>query len=106
MTGQFDPPWPTPNCTPTPTSLSSTAPAIPRSWPPRRPGWVWPALALTDHDGLYGVVRFAEAARALGLPTVFGAELTSGTGVGPSARVDRSHRSTRSGRHPPGGAGP
>jgi len=34
------------------------------------------ALALTDHDGLYGVVRFAEAARAVGLPTVFGAELT------------------------------
>ncbi len=34
------------------------------------------ALALTDHDGLYGIVRFAEAARAWGLPTVFGAELT------------------------------
>lgn len=32
-------------------------------------------LALTDHDGLYGVVRFAQAARDLGLPTVFGAEL-------------------------------
>ena len=34
------------------------------------------ALALTDHDGFYGVVRFAEAAPALGLPTIFGAELT------------------------------
>src|SRR5262245_43256082 len=34
------------------------------------------ALALTDHNGFYGVVRFAEAARAVGLPTVFGAELT------------------------------
>jgi PHP domain len=34
------------------------------------------ALAITDHDGLYGVVRFAEAARAHGLPTVFGSELT------------------------------
>jgi len=34
------------------------------------------ALALTDHDGFYGVVRFAEAAKALALPTVFGAELT------------------------------
>lgn len=33
------------------------------------------ALALTDHDGLYGVVRFAQAARDAGLPTVFGAEL-------------------------------
>ncbi len=36
------------------------------------------ALALTDHDGFYGAVRFAEAAREVGLPTVFGAELTLG----------------------------
>ncbi|MFP3902534.1 MAG: PHP domain-containing protein, partial [Acidimicrobiia bacterium] len=36
------------------------------------------ALALTDHDGLYGVVRFAEAARAVNVPTVFGAELSLG----------------------------
>ncbi len=34
------------------------------------------ALALTDHDGFYGVVRFAEAARVVGVPTVFGAELS------------------------------
>ncbi len=34
------------------------------------------ALALTDHHGFYGVVRFAEAARARGLPTVFGSEVT------------------------------
>jgi error-prone DNA polymerase len=34
------------------------------------------ALALTDRNGFYGVVRFAEAARALSLPTVFGAELS------------------------------
>jgi error-prone DNA polymerase len=34
------------------------------------------ALALTDHDGLYGIVRFAEAAREVGLRTIFGAELT------------------------------
>src|SRR6202049_4197950 len=34
------------------------------------------ALALTDHDGVYGVVRFAEAARVVGMSTVFGAELT------------------------------
>ena len=33
-------------------------------------------LALTDHDGFYGVVRFCEAAKALGLPTVIGAELS------------------------------
>ncbi|ACQ80538.1 DNA polymerase III, alpha subunit [Beutenbergia cavernae DSM 12333] len=44
------------------------------------------AVAITDHDGLYGVVRFAEAARALGMRSVFGAELsldqrTPATGV-------------------------
>jgi error-prone DNA polymerase len=36
------------------------------------------ALALTDHDGMYGVVRFAEAAGAVGLRTMFGAELSIG----------------------------
>jgi len=35
-------------------------------------------LALTDHDGMYGVVRLADAARELGLRTVFGAELSLG----------------------------
>jgi error-prone DNA polymerase len=33
-------------------------------------------LALTDHDGFYGAARFAEAATAHGVPTVFGAELS------------------------------
>src|SRR5436305_4865265 len=45
------------------------------------------ALALTDHDGFYGIVRFAEAARAHGLPTVFGAELTLGA-TSPRAGAD------------------
>lgn len=36
------------------------------------------ALAITDHDGFYGVVRLAEAAEAYGLRTVFGAELSLG----------------------------
>ena len=36
------------------------------------------ALALTDHDGIYGVVRFAEAAAELDVATVFGAELSLG----------------------------
>ncbi|HSS11807.1 MAG TPA: error-prone DNA polymerase, partial [Acidimicrobiales bacterium] len=36
------------------------------------------AIALTDHDGMYGAVRFAEAAAAVGMPTVFGAELSMG----------------------------
>lgn len=34
------------------------------------------ALAVTDHNGFYGIVRFAEAAKAVGLPTVFGTEIT------------------------------
>lgn len=38
------------------------------------------AIALTDHDGLYGVVRFAEAAKELQMSTVFGAELSLGGG--------------------------
>ena len=36
------------------------------------------AIALTDHDGLYGIVRFAEAAEEHGIATVFGAELSLG----------------------------
>jgi error-prone DNA polymerase len=34
------------------------------------------AIAITDHDGMYGVVRFVEAAREVGIATVFGVELT------------------------------
>ena len=34
------------------------------------------ALALTDRNGLYGVVRFAQAAREVGMRTVFGAEVS------------------------------
>ncbi len=52
------------------------------------------ALALTDHDGLYGVVRFAEAARAVGLPTVFGAEITLLRGGGHVERVVREEAVT------------
>ncbi|WP_092667619.1 error-prone DNA polymerase [Agrococcus carbonis] len=36
------------------------------------------ALALVDHDGLYGAVRFAEAAAEAQLPTVFGTEFSLG----------------------------
>src|SRR5690348_11955174 len=36
------------------------------------------AIAITDHDGMYGVVRFAEAAAELGVRTVFGTELSLG----------------------------
>ena len=56
------------------------------------------AIALTDHDGLYGVVRFAEAASELDMRTVFGAELSLGDG----ARTERPGPA----RPAPAGAGP
>src|SRR3990170_8088465 len=34
------------------------------------------ALALTDHDGLYGAMEFAQCARAWGLRPITGAEVT------------------------------
>lgn len=46
------------------------------------------AIALTDHNGLYGVVRFAEAAAELDMATVFGAELSLGTPTSSKARTD------------------
>lgn len=45
-------------------------------------------LALIDHDGFYGVVQFAQAARDAGLPTVFGAELTIGATKRPNGLAD------------------
>ncbi|KQU06389.1 DNA polymerase [Rhodococcus sp. Leaf7] len=46
------------------------------------------AIALTDHDGMYGVVRFAEAARELDMKTVFGSELSLGeTGMPTESRT-------------------
>ncbi|HYN72677.1 MAG TPA: error-prone DNA polymerase, partial [Nakamurella sp.] len=36
------------------------------------------SLAITDHDGLYGIVRFAEAATDTPLRTMYGAELSLG----------------------------
>jgi len=35
-----------------------------------------PALALTDHDGLYGVIRFYKACRKAGIKLVIGVEMT------------------------------
>src|SRR3954451_9913119 len=47
------------------------------------------ALTLTDHDGVYGVVRFAEAARAHGLLTRFGADLSLDVAL-PHTQAERS----------------
>uniref|UniRef100_A0A6J7MXQ8 Error-prone DNA polymerase n=1 Tax=freshwater metagenome TaxID=449393 RepID=A0A6J7MXQ8_9ZZZZ len=53
------------------------------------------ALALTDHHGLYGVVRLAEAARAVGLPTVFGAEVTLVEGLDRHRRLAQDEAATQ-----------
>ena len=34
------------------------------------------ALAVTDHDGFYGAVRFHRAAQEAGLPAVYGTEVS------------------------------
>src|SRR5205814_7652600 len=53
-------------------------------------------LAVTDHDGLYRVVRFALAAREHALPTVFGAEMTLLEQRAPAGSVSRpAARATR-----------
>ena len=41
----------------------------------------YPALALTDHHGLYGSMAFAHAAKRLGVQAVTGAELTLDSGA-------------------------
>jgi len=38
------------------------------------------ALALTDHDNLYGAMGFQQAAKAAGIRPIFGAELTLANG--------------------------
>ena len=92
------------SCTRIRHTASSTAPARRRSSSRRPPGSVC-ALALTDHDGLYGVVRFAEAAKELRLPTVFGAELS--LGGGDRDRGSRSAGTAPAGARPrPGGLPP
>jgi error-prone DNA polymerase len=52
-------------------------------------------LALTDHDGLYGVVRFAEAAKKVGVRTAFGQ-----VEPGPARPTERR---PGPGQHPPAG---
>ena len=70
------------------------------------------ALAITDHDGMYGVPQFAQAAARLRdsgirLGTVFGAELSLDLARRPPGRVTaRSRRVTAGGRAVSGGAAP
>ena len=57
------------------------------------------ALGICDHNGFYGVVRFAEAAREVGLPTVFGAELTLTDDLAPGESPERPGPPDPPGRH-------
>ena len=72
----------TSSCTRTRRTRSSTAPRCRRSWPCRAAELGYPALALTDHDGVYGSLEFAHAAKHFGVRPITGAELTL---------ADRSH---------------
>ena len=87
-----------PSCTRTPRSASSTARPSPEELAEEAARLGLEALTLTDHDGVYGVVRFAEAAEALGLATGFGAELS--LDVAAAAHAGRTLRS------PPASASP
>src|ERR671928_1073789 len=66
------------------------------------------AIAVTDHDGLYGAMELAQAARPLGVRTIVGSELTlddghhltllceDRTGYGNLCRlITRAHEGTR-----------
>ncbi|WP_410673874.1 error-prone DNA polymerase [Amycolatopsis sp. cmx-4-68] len=46
------------------------------------------ALVLTDHDGVYGAVRFNDAARELGVRVGFGAELSLGLSAPQAGKPD------------------
>ncbi len=46
-----------------------------------------PALAVTDHEGLYGAVRFYQACKAAGIKPIVGVELTVEPAVGSGGRV-------------------
>ncbi|WOO93918.1 error-prone DNA polymerase [Helcobacillus massiliensis] len=57
------------------------------------------ALALTDHNGFYGAIRFAQAAREHNLRTVYGAELTLPVAGSPPSAAS----APRTGSHDPQG---
>ena len=50
----------------------------------------YPALALTDHDGVYGSLEFAHAAKALGVRPITGAEVTLSDGSHVTLLVETS----------------
>src|SRR5665811_1863964 len=50
-------------------------------------GMGMPALAATDHEGLYGAVRFYQACKAAGVKPIVGVELTVEPAVGRDGRA-------------------
>ena len=52
-------------------------------------GMGMPALAATDHEGLYGAVRFYQACQAAGIKPIVGVELTVEPAVGRDGRARR-----------------
>ena len=53
------------------------------------------ALALTDHDGVYGSLEFAHAAKLVGVRPITGAEVTLARRLARDARSSSRRRATR-----------
>src|SRR5215218_529201 len=62
----------------------------------------YPALALTDHDGVWGSMEFAHACRGLGVRPITGAELTVSTDAAPGRWGDNAPRPPAPANCPPG----
>ncbi|HJZ36747.1 MAG TPA: PHP domain-containing protein, partial [Solirubrobacterales bacterium] len=65
----------------------------------------YPALALTDHDGIWGSMEFAHIAKGLGLHPITGAELTVRLPSHPDVDGPKTGDIGRFSAHQPGGAG-
>src|SRR5438046_3584975 len=65
----------------------------------------YPALALTDHDGIYGSLEFAHAAKDFGVRPITGAEVTL-SGVGSTEPHRRRLDGAGSGAEVPASPGP
>jgi len=64
----------------------------------------YPALALTDHDGLYGSMEFAQQARLEGLQPITGVEITLEDGAGyPTGHTPPEPKHPNPGREPGSG---
>src|ERR1700709_2286236 len=65
----------------------------------------YPALALTDHDGIWGSMEFAHIAKGLGLRPITGAELTVRLPSQDDVDGPKTGDIGRFSAHQPGGAG-